>query len=124
MTTHAATSLPTSSAGLNVGDGAQTGDLRLGDVTGGDKTIHGVPAEQVISLLARHLDKEPQYREAQAKAIERSHASTTEQLGQIARILGRLTTALAVEAVVLFLLLLVMIQVLLVLVTPRLIAGI
>lgn len=122
MSTTPATPPPPPLVGLH---DSQAGDLRVGDVTGGDKTVYtGVASEQVIDLLARHLDKEPQYRAAQATMLERGQRSTDAKLDRIAGILGRLTTALAVEAVVLFLLLLVMIQVLVVLVSPRLIAGV
>lgn len=121
MTAPAATKQSTATGVLNAGDSAQMGDVSVS--TQRDTVYQGVSSEQVIDLLAGFLDKEPQYRDAQAKVIERGQLSTEAKLDRIANVLSWLTTAFIVEAVVLFLVLLVVIQVIFLQLSPALIAG-
>lgn len=129
--------LNTSSAAVKVGgENAQMGDVEVGDGVGRDKfegsnIYHGVSADRVIDLLAKFLDKEPQRAKLEAAAREVAQRSTEQkldrvaaELGHAASVLNRLTLALSVQALVLFLLLVTSIGMLVILAAgPRLVAG-
>jgi hypothetical protein len=104
------------SAAMHFGDGTSAGDLSAENVAGRD-VYQGVPADQVMSLLARYLDKEPQ--RARLEAAERK-ADHQEIMTSITRsvmpALQWIVVALGIQAVILFFTLLV----LLLLAVPRL----
>jgi hypothetical protein len=136
--TAAAPNFNASNAAVNVGgESAQMGDVEVGDGVGRDKiegsTIYqGVSAEQVIDLLKSFLNKEPQRAKLEQTAREVMQRSTEQkldriavELGHAASVLNRLTLALSVQALVLFLLLVTSIGMLFILAAgPRLVAFI
>lgn len=93
------------SASVNIGASAQTGDVEVGDVLAGDKNegntyYQGAPAEQLLGLIARRDER------------------LDGHLQRIVAVLIGMTAFLAVQAVVLLLFLLLVVQV-----SPRLVAG-
>lgn len=126
MTTPAADQ-PT--AAFHLGQHNQAGDVSAGDVAGRD-LYQGVPSEQIMTLLARFLDKEPQRaalehaaREKRDERLDRQLDRIVDALDRSARSQSRTSTALIVEAVVLGLFLVVMLQVIVAQFGPHLIAG-
>lgn len=97
---------------MQFGDGTNAGDVSQRDSAGRD-IYQGVPADQVMNLLARYLDKEPQ--RARLEAAERK-ADHREVMDALTRGLTWIVAALSVQAVVLFFTLLV----LLLMAVPRL----
>lgn len=124
MTTATAAAAPArTDARVGFGDGAQVGDVGVGDVAGRD-VVNGAAPEQLLGVIADAFGDERQYRRLEASAREKRDEKLDDRLDRMATILGRATNALVVQAVVLSLLLLVMIQVLVLLVSPRLVAGV
>jgi hypothetical protein len=83
------TTLPTSSAGLTAGDGAQLGDVDMGDVAGRDKVVVGAPAEQLVDVIA--------------DTMRRRDERLDERLERMTGVLFGVAVVLSVQAVVLLL---------------------
>jgi hypothetical protein len=100
---------------------AQLGEMKVKEIAG-ENIYHGVPPEQLLPMIADALGDEQQYRRMEAAANERRHEAVDARLDRIVLVLGRLTTTLIVQAIVLGLLLLISIEVIVVLLSPHLVA--
>lgn len=128
--------------------GAQTADVTVGAVAGRDVRQEGVPFERVAQTWERYLDKEPQRQQLMVTAIERTADAVTAAEGrtaaavaeaegrtsdQIERLVDvvdrlavwaqRLTLAVVGQVAVLAFAVLLMVGLLVLLASPRLVAG-
>lgn len=75
--------METNRAAVNVGRESQTGDVTIGTAAGRD-VYAGVPAGELLAIIARESDKEAQYRQLDYSAREIRQAQLDRQLADLA----------------------------------------